>query len=142
MRALALVLLAACSTQVQEATRVERRRHEDRFLVIARRRAEEAIEKSVGCRPDDAYLSMRRAIAAAKALWRITEPRGAEVLLGPLRSTSEGGGALGQLDAAMEAGNCVAAADRLLQVRSSLRFIAVSRTAPAPEDVSRALSES
>jgi cytochrome c peroxidase len=142
MRVLALLALAACTTRL-EAQRVERQpRKEDPLVALARRHAEDAAAKAVGCKVDEGYLSMRRAIAAGKILWRSTEPRGAEVLLGPLRSTTEAGGALGGLDVALEKGDCAAAAERLVQVRASLRFIGLSTTAPSSREAARALSES
>ena len=71
----------------------------------------------------EAYRAMRRATAAARPYFRARAQMGSEVLIGPLVSVAEGGGALGALDAALDEGDMDAAKRAMTQTQRALRLI-------------------
>lgn len=95
--------------------------------------------KSPVCFGSPSYLAARRAIFSAKAWWRLAEAESAEVLLGPLRPSVEGGGELGLLDLALRDGDCARAVRSVFQVESALRLIQHALRSH-PEDTQKALS--
>ncbi len=101
-------------------------------------------ELAGGCAPSMAYLAMRRAIARGKQLFRASSPRGTEVLLGPVRPVSEGGGALALVDRTLSKRACEQARAPLFQAQSALELIAleIAHDGVTPMAAARALSES
>ncbi len=99
------------------------------------RRVREAITKAIGFvaplkeslgagTPDrQAYRALRRHVFATKPFFQLRAQVGSEVLVGPLRSTSEAGGALGMLDAALAAGDHDEASQQLEQVHRALKLV-------------------
>lgn len=94
-------------------------------------------------KPPTSYLALRRAIAAAAPYFRPRAKMGSEILLGPLRSIEEGGGALAELDLALTEGDEDGARKALTQVIRALRLIDNELTLEAvpPEVALQTLSD-
>lgn len=90
-----------------------------------------------------AYRQLRRHVFATKPFFQRRAQMGSEVLVGPLRSVSEAGGALGMLDAALAVGDAEAAARELVQVLEALRLIEreLSINAIPVRDAAEAISD-
>jgi cytochrome c peroxidase len=90
------------------------------------------------------YLALRRAVAAVAPYARMTARMGVEALLGPPRSSDEGGGALALLDGAIAAEDDAVTAKQLELCLRALRLIEdeLARNTLAPDAGARSLSSS
>lgn len=117
--------------------------------LLARRLVSEALEatRRLAARPSEpcGYTEedwrLRRAIAAGKALWRLSSVQGVEVLLGPARSTAEAGGMLTLYDRALEGRQCAPAREALRDISRALQLIEVELAVGVPRrETARAAS--
>ena len=90
-----------------------------------------------------AYLAWRRTLAVVLPFVRSVASPSAEVLIGPPRPSDEGAGAVGRLDAAIDAGDQAATAKQKAQIEQALVLLSatVKRSPPGQEQFAQALSD-
>jgi cytochrome c peroxidase len=138
----ALVLLAACSRGKAPAPVVDAGAPEvpaaassaptndstarvESLAVDSIHRASAALGAWTGCEAGPGYGLLRRALGVVEPFARAGSRRATEVLYGPLRPADEGAGALGALDAALAAHDCVEARSQRFQIESALTLMSV-----------------
>jgi cytochrome c peroxidase len=104
--------------------------------------AVQALEASCGDRK--AYLGVRRSLLASMEAWRQGISMSAEVAFGPPIAFDEAGGALGALDRAVEAHDCVGVGKHAQQIDQAIRLadLELGRRGIRSRAIAQALSDS
>lgn len=97
-------------------------------IAAAREARKDAEALSGACTEGPAYLALRQHAATLAPFVRPWASASAEVLVGPERPVGEGAGALAELDAALAAKDCAAAAAALAQVKKAVTLAEVELT--------------